>query len=152
AAKFDPSGTLVYMTYLGGDADDAGTGIAVDSAGNAYVTGMTNSRNYPVTDGALQRRYGGSGTPNSLNPFGDAFVTKLNPAGSALVYSTYLGGSRDDAGGAITIDSSGNAYVVGSTQSADFPGTTGGYQSRYGGEGGQPGIPQHGGQQGFVTG
>jgi uncharacterized protein (TIGR03437 family) len=150
-AKFGPSGALIYMTYLGGDADDYGTGIAVDGSGNAYVTGMTNSRNFPVTEGVLQGRFGGTSTI-ALNPFGDAFVTKLNASGSALLYSTYLGGSRDDEGTAITIDSSGNAYVVGDTQSSNFPGVAGGFQSRYGGEGGQPGIPDAGSLPRLVTG
>src|SRR6266513_2776107 len=112
---------------------------------------MTNSRNVPVTEGAFQQRYGG-GETNSVNPLGDAFVVKLNPAGSALVYSTYLGGARDDVGGNIYVDSSGNAHVVGSTQSTNFPVTAGAFQTRYGGEGGQPNLPAHGNVPAFVAG
>ena len=78
---------LVYSTYLGGSGADYGYGIAVDSSGNAYVTGYTASTNFPTMN-PLQPSYGGSG---------DAFVAKINPAGSALVYSTYLGGSEADS-------------------------------------------------------
>ena len=89
--KLDASGAaLVYSTYLGGsDVDDGGYGIAVDGAGNAYVTGHTASTDFPTTAGAFDTTYNGGD---------DAFVTKLNPSGSALVYSTYLGGSGDDDG------------------------------------------------------
>ena len=111
-AKLNPAGSaLVYSTYLGGGGTDFGNSIAVDSAGNAYVTGNTNSSNFP--------------TANSFQPTNsgayDAFVTKLNAAGSALVYSTYLGGSGFDRGDGITVDSAGNAYVAGDTLSTDFP-------------------------------
>ena len=104
---------LVYSTYLGGNANDIGTGIAVDASGNAYVTGSTSSLNFPTAN-PLQAANGG-GTGN------DAFVTKLNAAGNALVYSTYLGGSGSDAGSGIAVDASGNAYVTGSTSSPNFP-------------------------------
>ena len=111
-AKINPAGTAwVYATYLGGNAVDEGYGIAADAAGNAYVTGQTNSTNFP-----LQSAY-----RNSTHSSVDAFVTKLNPAGSALVYSTYLGGSAADQGTAIAVDSSGNAYVAGFAGSTDFP-------------------------------
>ncbi len=111
-AKLNPAGSaLVYSTYLGGSGDDVGYGIAVDSLGNAYVTGYTTSTNFP-TASPLQAAYGGSG---------NAFVAKLNPSGSALVYSTYLGGSDNDSGQGIAVDSSGNAYVSGYTQSSRFP-------------------------------
>ena len=107
---------LVYSTYLGGSGDDYGFGIAVDSAGSAYVTGSTYSADFPTTAGAFDTTYNGGY---------DAFVTKLNAFGSALVYSTYLGGNTDDYGYGIAVDSAGNAYVTGFTHSADFP-TTGG--------------------------
>ncbi len=104
---------LVYSTYLGGDGNDQGRGIAVDSSGNAYVTGVTNSTNFPTAN-AFDSTIGGNGD--------DAFVTKLNAAGNALVYSTYLGGDDSaEFGQAITVDSSGNAYVTGNTFSNDFP-------------------------------
>jgi hypothetical protein len=116
-AAYDPKRTLVidpllvYSTYVGGSGGEGPTSIAVDSAGNAYVTGTTNTTDFP-THNPLQPGFGG---------VEDAFVTKLSAAGSALVYSTYLGGSGDDVGGSIAVDASGNAYVTGFTQSPDFP-------------------------------
>jgi hypothetical protein len=106
----------VYSTFLGGAGADVGFGIAVDSAGNAYVTGSTttatSSNGFPATPGALQTVYG----TNT-----DAFVTKLNPTGTALVYSTYLGGTGSDSTSGIAVDKNGNAYVTGSTSSTNFP-------------------------------
>jgi len=102
---------FVYSTYLGGGGIDVGYGIAIDSLGNAYVTGPTSSTNFP-TNNPLQAANGGNV---------DAFVTKINAAGSARVYSTYLGGSGDDGGFSIAVDSSENAYVTGYTSSTDFP-------------------------------
>jgi hypothetical protein len=125
--KLNASGSaLVYSTYLGGSGADQGNGIAVDGSGNAYVTGSTNSTGFPTTAGAFQTTYGGGA---------DAFVTKLNAAGSALVYSTYLGGSGGDAGNGIAVDGSGNAYVTGSTTAKDFPTTPGAFQTTKGGIG-----------------
>lgn len=112
-AKLDPAGTLVYATYLGGSLDTAARGIAVDARGDAFVTGVTNSANFPTTRGALQRSYGGG-------PF-DAFVTKLNPTGSKLVYSTFLGDTHYDEGNAIAVDDQGQAVVTGKTVSPHFP-------------------------------
>jgi hypothetical protein len=112
--KLSPGGaTLVYSTYLGGAAQDQGSGIAVDSSGNAYVTGFTLSSNFP-TASPLQ-------ASNKATTYGTAFVAKLNPSGSALVYSTYLGGSVMETGEGIAADSGGNAYVAGATWSSDFP-------------------------------
>jgi hypothetical protein len=111
-AKLNAAGnTLVYSTYLGGADFDEGHGIAVDSAGNAYVTGTTQSTNFP-TALPVQAAFGGAS---------DAFVTKLNAAGNALVYSTYLGGASFDEGHGIAVDSAGNAYVAGATSSTNFP-------------------------------
>ena len=124
--KLNPTFTArVYSTYLGGSGNDAGRGIAVDSAGNAYVTGFTTSGNFPTTTGAFQE------TPPAGEPAGtaNAFVVKLNPQGSALVYGTYLGGTGSDIGLAIAIDGSGGAYVTGGTFSADFPVTLGAAQT-----------------------
>ena len=115
--KFNASGSaLMYSTYLGGDYDDAGSGIAVDSLGNAYVTGWTESRDFPLMR-PFQAAFGGG-------PGGgrDAFLAKLNPDGSAFVYSSYLGGGSIDDGVGLALDSSGNAYVTGVTLSMDFPG------------------------------
>ena len=100
------------------------SGIAVDTAGNAYVTGYTDSTDFPTTAGAFQTTFGGKY---------DAFVTKLNPTGTALVYSTYLGGTGDDGGTGIAVDTAGNAYVTGVTYSTDFPTTAGAFQTTYGG-------------------
>jgi hypothetical protein len=102
---------LVYSTYLGGNSDDFGNGIAVDSLGNSYVTGATQSTDFPTQD-PLQ---------TTLLSIQDAFVTKLNADGSALIYSTYLGGDDIDLGNDIAVDTSGNAYITGTTQSNDFP-------------------------------
>jgi beta-propeller repeat-containing protein/centrosomal CEP192-like protein len=116
-ATFDASKPLIidpvlsYSTYLGGRAGDAGNAIALDFSGNAYVTGFTNSADFP-SKSPLQATLGGSS---------DVFVTKLDASGSTLIYSTFLGGNTDDAGNAIAVDSSGNAYVTGSTSSANFP-------------------------------
>ena len=122
-----------YSTYLGGSSDDFGLGIAVDTTGNAYVTGQTTDDNlltatgdFPVTAGAFQLNYGG-GSGNA-GAGGNAFVTELNSAGTALVYSSYLGGSTSDVGFGIIVDTSNNAYVTGSTLSSDFP-TNGGFQT-----------------------
>jgi len=125
-AKLNAAGTaLVYSTYLGGTADDHGAGIAVDSSGNAYVTGDTASSNFPTTSSALQKTYGGGQA--------DAFVAELKPDGSALVYATYLGGSGADYGHGIALDSAGSAYVTGGTESTDFPTTLNPIQAASGG-------------------
>ncbi len=122
---------LVYSTYLGGTADDVGKGIALDSSGNAYVTGVAQSNDFPTTEGAFDPTY----NPSTQNGENDVFITKLNAAGSALVYSTYLGGGCDESGSAIRVDSSGNAYVVGSTCSTDFPTTAGAFDRGLSGSG-----------------
>jgi len=120
--SYDRSRTLVidpilaYSTYLGGTGSDAALGLAVDASGNAYITGQASSTNFPVTTGSYQGASGGGL---------DVFVTKLNPSGTAQLYSTYLGGSGDDSGAAIVIDASGDAYVTGNTASANFPVTAG---------------------------
>jgi Beta-propeller repeat len=118
-AKFSPAGALLYATYLGGRGTTTGHGIAVDQYGDAYITGSTNSPNFPVKN-AFQSQYGGQG---------DAFVTELNSTGTALLYSTYLGGTAEEnlnAGvpyGSIAVDQNGNAYVTGvcGPLSSNFP-------------------------------
>ena len=109
------SGALVYSTFLNaGDLDGIAStaqGVAVDGSGNAYVTGYTNRKDLILAN-ALESTYKGSEA---------AFVSKVNPSGSALVYSTYLGGSGTDQANAIAADSSGNTYITGSTTSTDFP-------------------------------
>ncbi len=134
-SKLDASGArLIYSTFLGGSADEIGLGIAVDSAGNAYVTGFTSSTNFPTVR-PFQATYGGGGGQNNFT-FGDAFLSKLDPTGANLVYSTYLGGRQDDIAFGIAVDSTGSAYVTGSTLSNNFP-IVGGFQSGYRGAGGE---------------
>ena len=127
-AKLNSAATAFsYLTYLGGANDDLGSSIALDSGGNAYITGRTFSTNFPVTGDAFQGTFGGGSFG------GDAFVTKLNPAGSALVYSSFLGKTSDDSGASIAVDSLGSAYIAGRTSSTNFPTTSGAAQSTYGG-------------------
>jgi len=115
--------TLSYSTFLGGSGDDSGSGIAVDSSGNAYVTGSTASANFPTA----------SPLTAALSGSVDAFVAKLDPSGTSLVYSTFLGGNNVDRGSAIAVDSSGDAFVAGTTSSPDFPTTTGALQTSFAG-------------------
>ena len=125
-AGYDPDRELIidpgleYSTFLGGASNEVGTGIEVDAAGNAYVTGFTQSPNFPTTSGAFDRTGSAS---NSL----DAFVSKLNPTGTALVYSTFLGGTNFEMGRALAVDAAGNAYVAGQTRSSNFPTTSGAF-------------------------
>jgi uncharacterized protein (TIGR03437 family) len=131
-AKFSNTQQLIYSTYLGGALDEMSTAIAADSAGNAYVAGYTLSTDFPTTAGAFQRSNKGSNVvENIFWNFGDGFVSKINPTGSALVYSTYLGGGGDDFVSSLLVDSTGAAYVTGSTCSIDFPTTTGVAQTRF---------------------
>ena len=129
--KINAAGTaIVYSTFLGGNGwNEYGLGIFVDSSGNAYVTGGTNATDFPgVTAGSIQPSFGGTGSNR------DAFATKINAAGNAILWSTYLGGSNDDIAYGITADSSGNAYVGGVTKSTSIPWiTAGAIQSTYGG-------------------
>jgi len=120
-AKLDATGSnLVYLTYLGGKGDDAALSVAVDSGGNAYLTGFTDSTNFPLASAIITNISGKAEPYFGLYPF-DAFVTKLNPSGSAVVYSTYLGGSTNDEAIAIAVDAAGSAYVAGFTSSTNFP-------------------------------
>jgi hypothetical protein len=117
--KINSSGTaILYTTYLGGSAYDIGEGIAADMAGSVYVTGSTFSANFPTTAGAFDTSHNGNR---------DIFVTKLAPAGNALVYSTYIGGSNDDRAWSIAIDNAGNVYIAGDSLGGGFPLTFGTY-------------------------
>jgi len=128
-AKLDPTGSrLEYVTYFGGSGDDYATGIAVDGSGNAYVTGFTNSADWPTAHAPQASPGGGLCGNANPEPCFDAFVAKLDATGTTLLYSTYLGGSADDYGQGIAVDSAGSVVVTGFTASADFP-TTGTLQS-----------------------
>jgi hypothetical protein len=111
--KFNPAGTgVVFSLFLGGSGTDVPSAILLDSTGNIYITGSTLSPNFPTTSGVLQPTYGGNG---------DAFLAELDPSGSSLVFSTYLGGSGTDYATAMTFDSKGDIFLTGSTTSKDFP-------------------------------
>ena len=109
-AKIDPAGTPLFSTFLGGVQGETGLGVGVDAAGNVYVAGHTASPDFPLVNPS-----------QAVFAFQQAFVTKLNPGGTAFVYSTFLGGSRDNRVGGLAVDAAGNAYVVGTTESVDFP-------------------------------
>jgi hypothetical protein len=123
-AKWNGSGALVFATYLGGSFEDGARGVAVDAAGNVYVTGTAYSTDFPTTAGSL-----------APSPHGEAeaYVAKLSPAGDRLLYSTFLGGSSGDVAAAIAVDAAGSAYVAGSTESADFPATAGTVEASFAG-------------------
>ncbi len=112
-AKLTPTGGLGYFTFLGGSLADTASGVAVDSTFNAYVTGSTVSPDFPVTTPVFQHAYGGGNA--------DAFVAKLGPTGTTLIYSSFLGGTNTEIAGGIAVDSAGSAYVDGQTCSQDFP-------------------------------
>lgn len=140
-AKINPAASgaasLIYSTYLGGNGDDGwvsneykvisvadnSPSIAIDSSGNAYVSGGTLSTNFPTTAGSFQPVYGGTASNTSGTPIygGDAFVAKINTTGSGLVYSTYLGGAGVDDGTQIVVDAAGDAFATGWTRSTNFP-------------------------------
>ena len=130
-SKLDTNGSIAYSTYVGHGCD-YGSGIAVSAAGEAYITGYTQDSAYPVTAGGKQTKFGG---------VVDAFVTKLNAAGSGLMYSTFLGGSLADFANAIAVDSKGYAYIAGSTDGA-FPITAGAYNTT---------ATNNGYRKGFIT-
>jgi uncharacterized protein (TIGR03437 family) len=113
AVKFRSDGALSYSTVLSGSTSDAGMGIAVDSTGAAYVTGITSSSDFPVTAGAFQTVFGGGAS--------DAFIAALKPDGGALLWATYLGGDDEEEGDGIAVDRDGNVYAEGSTESGQFP-------------------------------
>jgi hypothetical protein len=141
AVKLDPSGShMIYSTLLGGSNFDRAADVAADASGNAYIVGSTQSADFPTTPGAFQRQCKTITVPGFCDSR-PAFVTKLNPNGTQAIYSTVLGGSDGETGSGIAVDSSGNAYVAGTTTSPDFPTTAGSAQPVFGG----------GSQDGFVT-
>jgi Beta-propeller repeat len=125
-AKLTPNASqLIYATYLGGNGAEFPFALALDAAGNAYVSGNTSSTNFPTTPGALQTSYRGGDT--------DAFLTVINSQGTGLIYSTYLGSSGTDKGYGVALDAAGNIYTSGYAGASDFPVTSGAYQKVYGG-------------------
>jgi uncharacterized protein (TIGR03437 family) len=146
--KLTPSGSVAWSTYLGGSGPDDAHVIAVDSTGNVWVAGQTVSPNFPTTANAISRTFGGEIDVGPLR-FGDAFVSKLDPTGSHLLYSTYLGGSQADAALGIAVDSTGAAYISGGTGSPNFPTTPGAFQTTYTGY--TPNPPPSPGPEGFAT-
>lgn len=121
--KLNPAGSqLVYSTYIGGSDEEVGYSIALDSGNNAIITGFTWSLDFPISEDPIESDY---------QDWGDAFVLTLNSTGGNIWYSTYIGGSDEDIGYSITLDVNGNAYVVGSTSSIDFPTTLNSYDSKY---------------------
>lgn len=122
---FDDPGDLVYSTFLGGILYEAGESVAVDPSGNAYVAGITQSSDFPTTPGAFDP---------SLDGVTDAFIAKLNPSGTGLVYATILGGSVGDSASTIEVDGLGNAFVAGRTTSADFPTTANAFDPTFNGD------------------
>lgn len=123
--SFSHAGQLIYSTYIGGGNNDESHGIALDSSGNAYITGETDSIDFPTIPNAFD---------TSANKARNVYVSKLNPTGTALIYSTYIGGGNYDIGHAITVDNSGNAFLIGYTSSTDFPTTPGAYSQTYHGD------------------
>jgi hypothetical protein len=124
-AKLDASGSsLLWSTFLGGSLSDRGYALSLDPSGNPVVTGRTESSDFPTTPGAYDESYNGGD---------DVFMAKLNATGTSLLWSTFLGGSADDLGRALSLDPSGNAVVTGYTDSSDFPATSGAYDESYNG-------------------
>jgi hypothetical protein len=126
-AKFDPSGILVFSLVVGGSGSDTGRAIAIDPAGNVYVTGYTQSTDFPVTPKAFQSKLNLSPLLDPTIYKQDAFVLKMAPDGT-IVYATFLGGTRREFAESIAVDAAGNAYVAGYTDSPDFPTTSGAFQ------------------------
>ena len=121
--------SILYSTCIGGSDDEYGNAIALDASDNIYVAGQSMSSNFPIVNGIST--FGG-GSCSSLN-CSDAFMVKINSAGNAILFSTYIGGSKDDIANALALDGSGNVYIAGQTNSSNFPATANGYDTSFGG-------------------
>ena len=128
-AKLDSTGTVEYSSYLGGTGDEIGLAIAVEDSGSAVIAGSTSSADFPATEGAAQPKYGGAGFSRGFLGLGDGFITKINQTGSALLASSYLGGTEADYLAGLALDKEGNIYVAGATWSPDFPTTPASYKT-----------------------
>jgi hypothetical protein len=137
-AKLSPNGSsLIYATYFGGSAVEYSEthGLALDSLGNAYIAGTTESTNLPTTTGAYDLTYNGASGPGSgTNYTGDAFIAKISANGTSLLACTYLGGSAGEGLEGISIDAAGNVYLAGATYSTNFPITSGSYRTSNSGD------------------
>ncbi|HTB15105.1 MAG TPA: SBBP repeat-containing protein [Bryobacteraceae bacterium] len=134
--ELNPAGSeLIYLSYLGGSENDGGMAIAIDAGGNAYVTGFTDSTNFPLAGASLQTKMAGDGKFAGRTPYGDAFLCVVNPTGTALLYSSYFGGNFDDLGAGIALDGSGGVYITGETASTTLATTTNAQQAKFGGLG-----------------
>jgi hypothetical protein len=131
--ELNSSGSVSYSTYLGGSNNDGAFGIATDTSGDAYVTGFTFSSNFPLSSSPLSSTLNPGNTSSTV--YEDAFVSVINPTGTQFIYSTFLGGANNDFGSSIAVDSGNNAYVAGTTSSANFPVSTGAYQTGCGTDG-----------------
>jgi uncharacterized protein (TIGR03437 family) len=130
--ELNPAGSaLIYLTYLGGAENDAGTAIAIDSQGNAYVAGFTDSTNFPTAGRPFQSADAGAGGNYVYLMFGDAFLAEVSPGGTKLLYSSYLGGSLDDLALGLALDGKGNVYLAGSTVSRNLATTANAVQSTF---------------------
>src|SRR5262249_42350347 len=119
-AKLNPAGSgLVFATYLGGSGDEVATALAVEPNGNIVVSGFTLSSNFPLSAEALQTTFPGGGGQEFVQ-MGDAFLTRLTPSATSILFSTYYGGRNDDGAGAVAVDGNGNAYFAGITLSNDL--------------------------------
>jgi hypothetical protein len=121
---------LLYSTFIGGSSTESAGALALNHDGTVTITGGTGSADFPTTAGAVESRFHG-GTGTIVDVPSDAFAAKLNPSGSRLVYSTYLGGSGDDSGAGVTLDGAGNAYYAGFTGSPEFPTTRGALKTSF---------------------
>jgi len=132
-SRLDGTGSVLrYSTYLGGDNFEEGRDVALDASGNAYVVGLTASTGFPVTANALDRAWGGGACPLNYGPqCPDGFFTKIDPEGTAWIFSTYLGGSRADFFNSVAIDSLGRPVLTGGSASTDYPVTVKAFQRAY---------------------
>ncbi len=133
--------STAYSLVLGGSQNDTPRAIAVDSQGDAYIAGDTLSADFPVTPGAAQPKFGGGASAEGYGAYGDAFLAKIDPTGTKILFATYWGGASSDVAYALAVDTAGNAYLAGATSSLDFPVTAGAFQTKYAGPAPDPTAP-----------